>query len=197
MKNISTNTRCLTVYQLSLEIKEDYRALKKIISDLEQSKIIDVVGNSTNSHRAKIYGFSNDVIEKIKSELQAKQVKSVSGASASIERDLKQIKDLQLKVIESENTIKSLNNLISNKDKEIQTLINANVRLDADTKIKDSEIKLITEKSKEFEKIYFEKEQEVKQLNNKIKQKNYIILSVSAILLVFIAVAITSALLIH
>lgn len=185
------------MYQLSLEIKEDYRALKKIISDLEQSKIIDVVGNSTNSHRAKIYGFSNDVIEKIKSELQAKQVKSVSGASASIERDLKQIKDLQLKVIESENTIKSLNNLISNKDKEIQTLINANVRLDADTKIKDSEIKLITEKSKEFEKIYFEKEQEVKQLNNKIKQKNYIILSVSAILLVFIAVAITSALLIH
>lgn len=72
---------------------------------------------------------------------------------------------------------------------EVKDLEMKNTVLDSDNKMKDKDILLITDKSKEFEKNYFEKVQEVQQLQRDVKHRNILLLVLFALILVALTIA--------
>ena len=72
---------------------------------------------------------------------------------------------------------------------EVKDLEMKNTVLDSDNKLKDKDILLITDKSKEFEKNYFEKVQEVQQLQRDVKHRNILLLVLFALILVALTIA--------
>lgn len=183
MVNNSENCRAVTAYQLSKDIKADYRAVRAILEDFERDNFVQCVGNSDISHNAKIYQIDNSLYNRIASLMQARKLKNASVASDDITRDFKQLKDLQMQVSESQATIKSLNELIGSKDKEIQALTNEKVILDADLTVARSELKFIEDKSRAVESAYSEKKLEVERLNKVIKQKDIALIILGAVIL--------------
>lgn len=182
------NVEQITAYQLSKNLKADYRAIRKLLEDYRQAGLVEVVGHSDNSSNAPIYGIDELVKSKMASALQARKGKIVSDCNSDLTRELKQLKDLQLQAAESANTIKSLNELITAKDKELQQLTNSNVILDADLKIAKSELKLITDKSKTVEADNARLKQELTAKEKVISRQNRLLIGAGAVLLVVVVV---------
>lgn len=173
-----------TAYQLSKNLNADYRVIRKLLEDYRQAGLVEVVGHSDNSSNAPIYGIDELVKSKMASALQARKGKTVSDCNSDLTRELKQLKDLQLQVVESANTIKSLNELIIAKDKELQQLTNNNVVLGADLKIAKSELKLITDKSSTVEADNARLRQELTAKEKAISKLNRWLMASGAVLLV-------------
>lgn len=92
-----------------------------------------------------------------------------------------EVMNLQKRNNELENQIVKLQ--LNIKDLEIK-----NTRLDSEVKVKDKDILLITDKSKEFEKNYFEKVQEVQSLQSQLKRKNNLLLVLNAVILIVVTI---------
>lgn len=181
----NTNFESITAYQLSLNINEDYRAVRKILEDFNGSGIVEVVGQSGNSSKAPLYKVNELVKENIVSILQARKANNASASNKDVERNLKRLQDFQALALESEKTIKSLNELIVAKDKELQQLTNNNIILDADLKIAKSELKLITDKSSTIEANNARLVQELGAAERKIRiQNRWLIISGAFFLIV-------------
>lgn len=179
-----------TAYQISKDLNADYRVVSKKLQEFLDNEVVEVIGQSANSHKANIYKISPFVYEKLTSLLQANKSKFASGASADIMRDLGAMKHLQMKVDEQVETIKSLNELISSQDKQIQDLKNINVQIDADLKIAKSEQKLLTDKSATFEAENARLNQELGKVSKQVQTRNIWLFALSAILLVLVVVTI-------
>lgn len=178
----------LTIYQLSKNLDASYKAVRAIVEGLEAKGILRVISHSANSHAASIYAFDSATIQAVESALQEKGKKMESAASANVLRTLEELKNLHKKVQESAEKIKMQDELLRNRDKEIQDLTNINVRLDADLKIAQGEIKLITDKSSTFEAENARLNQTIKELEQKGKVHTRVIIALGAILLsVFVA----------
>ena len=95
---------------------------------------------------------------------------------------IREVIDLQKRNNELENQIVKLK--LEVKDLEMRNTV-----LDSDNKLKDKDILLITDKSKEFEKNYFEKVQEVQQLQRDVKHRNILLLVLFALILVALTIA--------
>jgi predicted nuclease with TOPRIM domain len=77
---------------------------------------------------------------------------------------------------------------------DMQTKINENVRLDADLTVAKSELKYITDKSSSMEAAYSEQKLEVERLNKVIRNRNFALICLGAVLLIILTVASTIAL---
>lgn len=161
-----------TAYQLSTKMNADYRTVRAILEQLEQDNLVEIVGYSSKSHNAKIYAINEFVSSKIESIIQARKSKSESVQVSSVARELQQLKDLQMKVNESEATIKSLNDLITSKDKEIWQLTNDKTVAESDLRVAQAEMKLIEDKKNSLESAWSEARLRAEALEQTVSQKD-------------------------
>lgn len=184
----STDFESLTAYQLSVEINEDYRAVRKILEDFNNSGIVEIVGQSDNSSKAPLYGVNEAIKENIASIVQAKKTNNASARNKDISKVLKRLQDLQAQAVESDKTIKSLNALLSTKEADIQELKNKNVILDSDLKLAQGQLKMIEDKSKTIESDNARLKQELTTKESLINKQNKLLIGAGAVLLVVFVV---------
>ena len=92
--------------------------------------------------------------------------------------------DLNVTIYEVTKKNNELENKIVKLELSIKDLEMRNTVLDSDNKIKDNTILLITDKQKEYETRYHEKNQEVKNLQKALKTREYILIGLVFVLVI-------------
>ena len=151
-------------YTTNSTIKSIQATLKGIRNSLKQIAPPTITTVNTNAYKVN----NNDII--------------APNTTDNENVTIREVIDLQKRNNELENQIVKLK--LEVKDLEMRNTV-----LDSDNKMKDKDILLITDKSKEFEKNYFEKVQEVQQLQMDIKHRNILLLVLFAVILVAVTIA--------
>ena len=184
----------------------NYRTVKRVLEKMVEDKTLTSTIIKKNNREVEAYYTTNSTIKSIQATLKGirnniKQVApptitTVNTNTYKFNNDniiapntnddenvtIREVIDLQKRNNELENQIVKL-------QLEVKDLEMKNTVLDSDNKLKDKDILLITDKSKEFEKNYFEKVQEVQQLQMDIKHRNILLLVLFAVILVALTIA--------
>lgn len=189
----------------------NYRTVKRILSEKEQNQEITSTTINKNNRIVQAYYVNNSTIKSIQSVLRDIRNKSKQVApTANVQISTTSYKnnnnnDFAQNTTNEENVtiyevinLQKKNNELENQivklKLEIKDLEMRNTVLDSDNKVKDKELLLITDKSKEFEKNYFEKVQEIQNLQNDMKRRNILLIVLSAIILIAVTIISTIAL---
>lgn len=186
----------------------NYRTVKRVLAKMVEEKSITSTTILKNNREVEAYYTTNNTIKSIQAILKGirNNIQSIvppknvttnttayninnNNAIAPNTMDdenvtIREVIDLQKRNNELENQIVKLK--LEVKDLEMKNTV-----LDSDNKMKDKDILLITDKSKEFEKNYFEKVQEVQQLQRDVKHRNILLIVLCAIILVALTIATT------
>lgn len=186
----------------------NYRTVRRILLEMLANNQITEGTVTKNNRVVPAYYTNNSTIRAVQAELQEikhrnKQVVAPAITNSSTNENkvnnnndvapvtntkdnvtIYEVINLQKRNNELENQIVKLQ--LNIKDLEIK-----NTRLDSDIKVKDKDILLITDKSKEFEKSYFEKVQEVQHLQGQLKHKNNLLLVLNAVVLIVVTIVST------
>lgn len=176
-----------TAYQLSKDLNANFRTVTKLLKSFEDKGLIEIDGTMLKN-KATVYNIPDEVLNEITTRLQACKSSNAIVRNNDSERNLSKLKELQEQLVQQDSTIKNLNESISNKDKEIQSLTNKNVQLDADLKIAQSEIKLIGTTSDLYKTENAKMTQELKEAQKKVNKLNKIVIALGSVLLVLVAV---------
>ena len=184
----------------------NYRTVKRVLEKMVEDKTLTSTIIKKNNREVEAYYTTNSTIKSIQATLKGirnniKQVApptitTVNTNAYKFNNDniiapntnddenvtIREVIDLQKRNNELENQIVKL-------QLEVKDLEMKNTVLDSDNKMKDKDILLITDKSKEFEKNYFEKVQEVQQLQRDVKHRNILLLVLFALILVALTIA--------
>ena len=184
----------------------NYRTVKRVLEKMVEDKTLTSTIIKKNNREVEAYYTTNTTIKSIQATLKGirnniKQVApptitTVNTNAYKFNNDniiapntnddenvtIREVIDLQKRNNELENQIVKL-------QLEVKDLEMKNTVLDSDNKLKDKDILLITDKSKEFEKNYFEKVQEVQQLQRDVKHRNILLLVLFALILVALTIA--------
>lgn len=188
----------------------NYRTVKRILGKMLADNLITSTNISKNNREVVAYYTNNSTIKAIQGELKAirNSAKAIVTPATSIDNtnayNISNNKTIAPSTNDNENVtiyevinLQKKNNELENQiiklKLEVKDLEMKNTVLDSDNKMKDKDILLITDKSKEFEKNYFEKVQEVKDLQTIVKRKNNIVIVLSAIMLIACTIACTIA----
>lgn len=174
-----------TAYQLSKDLSANFRTVTKLLKSFENKGLIEIDGTMLKN-KATVYNISDEVLNEITTRLQAYKSSNTIVRNSDNERNLSKLKELQEQLIQQDTTIKSLNQLIANKDKDLQTLSTANIQLSADLKVATGEIKFIEDRRKTVEADNARLGQELKVSNDKINRLNKAVIVLSALLLIII-----------
>ena len=184
----------------------NYRTVKRVLEKMVEDEALSSTTIKKNNREVEAYYTTNNTIKSIQATLKGirnniKQVApptitTVNTNAYKFNNDniiapntnddenvtIREVIDLQKRNNELENQIVKL-------QLEVKDLEMKNTVLDSDNKLKDKDILLITDKSKEFEKNYFEKVQEVQQLQRDVKHRNILLLVLFALILVALTIA--------
>ena len=184
----------------------NYRTVKRVLEKMVEDKTLTSTIIKKNNREVEAYYTTNSTIKSIQATLKGirnslKQIApptitTVNTNAYKVNNNdiiapnttdnenvtIREVIDLQKRNNELENQIVKLK--LEVKDLEMRNTV-----LDSDNKMKDKDILLITDKSKEFEKNYFEKVQEVQQLQMDIKHRNILLLVLFAVILVAVTIA--------
>lgn len=184
----------------------NYRTVKRVLEKMVEDEALSSTTIKKNNREVEAYYTTNNTIKSIQATLKGirnniKQVApptitTVNTNAYKFNKDniiapntnddenvtIREVIDLQKRNNELENQIVKL-------QLEVKDLEMKNTVLDSDNKMKDKDILLITDKSKEFEKNYFEKVQEVQQLQRDVKHRNILLLVLFAVILVALTIA--------
>ena len=184
----------------------NYRTVKRVLEKMVEDKTLTSTIIKKNNREVEAYYTTNSTIKSIQATLKGirnslKQIApptitTVNTNAYKVNNNdiiapnttddenvtIREVIDLQKRNNELENQIVKL-------QLEVKDLEMRNTVLDSDNKMKDKDILLITDKSKEFEKNYFEKVQEVQQLQMDIKHRNILLLVLFAVILVAVTIA--------
>lgn len=184
----------------------NYRTVKRVLEKMVEDEALSSTTIKKNNREVEAYYTTNNTIKSIQATLKGirnniKQVApptitTVNTNAYKFNNDniiapntnddenvtIREVIDLQKRNNELENQIVKL-------QLEVKDLEMKNTVLDSDNKMKDKDILLITDKSKEFEKNYFEKVQEVQQLQRDVKHRNILLLVLFALILVALTIA--------
>lgn len=203
-----SNYNTLTANDIANITGGNYRTVKRVLEKMEEEKEITSTTILKNNREVTAYYTTNSTIKSIQSTL--KQIRTASKSVAqsitgaidtitdksnsrggivpnTIEEEnvtIREVIDLQKKNNELENQIVKLK--LEVKDLEMKNTV-----LDSDNKMKDKDILLITDKSKEIEKNYFGKVQEVEQLQKVLKRRNILLLVLFSVILIVGTIACT------
>ena len=176
-----------TAYQLSKNLNANYRTVARLLEDYANKGLIEIDGTEIKT-KATVYIISDEAMSTIASQLQEGKSKSATACNSDNERNLVRLQDLHLQVCKQHDTIKSLNDLITSKDKEIQGLINKNIVTDSELKQAQTRLLYIEDKSKSIESANAQLSQEVEKLEKSLQFRNAVIIGLSAVLLVGLTV---------
>lgn len=174
-----------TAYQLSKDLNANFRTVTRLLKSFEEKRLIEIDGTMLEN-KATVYNISDEVLNEITTRLQAYKSSNTIVRNSDNERNLSKLKELQEQLIQQDTTIKSLNQLIANKEKDLQTLSTANIQLSADLKVATGEIKFIEDRRKTVEADNARLGQELKVSNDKINRLNKAVIVLSALLLIII-----------
>lgn len=184
----------------------NYRTVKRVLEKMVEDKTLTSTIIKKNNREVEAYYTTNNTIKSIQATLKGirnniKQIApptitTVNANTYKVNNNdviapnttddenvtIREVIDLQKRNNELENQIVKLK--LEVKDLEMRNTV-----LDSDNKLKDKDILLITDKSKEFEKNYFEKVQEVQQLQRDVKHRNILLLVLFALILVALTIA--------
>lgn len=184
----------------------NYRTVKRVLEKMVEDKTLTSTIIKKNNREVEAYYTTNNTIKSIQATLKGirnniKQIApptitTVNANTYKVNNNdviapnttddenvtIREVIDLQKRNNELENQIVKL-------QLEVKDLEMKNTVLDSDNKLKDKDILLITDKSKEFEKNYFEKVQEVQQLQRDVKHRNILLLVLFALILVALTIA--------
>ena len=183
----------------------NYRTVRRILLEMLANNQITEGTVTKNNRIVPAYYTNNSTIKAVQAELQEirhrnKQVVAPTITNSNTNENkvnnnndvaqatntndnvtVYEVMNLQKRNNELENQIVKLQ--LSIKDLEIK-----NTRLDSEVRVKDKDILLITDKSKEIEKNYFEKVQEVQNLQGQLKRKNNLLLVLNAVILIVVTI---------
>lgn len=186
----------------------NYRTVRRILLEMLANNQLTEGTVTKNNRVVPAYYTNNSTIKAVQAELQeirhrnkqvvAPAITNMNANESKVNNNndvapvtntndnvtVYEVMNLQKRNNELENQIVKLQ--LSIKDLEIQ-----NTRLDSEVRVKDKDILLITDKSKEFEKNYFEKVQEVQRLQGQLKHKNNLLLVLNAVMLIVVTVVST------
>jgi len=188
----------------------NYRTVKRILLEKENNNEITSTSVSKNNRIVQAYYVNNNTIKSIQVALKDIRNKSKQIApTVNVSNNTISYKDNKdgevvhnandkenvtiYEVINLQKKNNELENQIVKLKLEVKDLEMRNTVLDSDNKVKDKELLLITDKSKEFEKNYFEKVQEIQNLQEHLKHRNILLIVLSAIMLIVITIASTIA----
>jgi len=184
----------------------NYRTVKRVLEKMVEDEALSSTTIKKNNREVEAYYTTNNTIKSIQATLKGirnniKQIApptitTVNTNTYKVNNNdviapnttddenvtIREVIDLQKRNNELENQIVKL-------QLEVKDLEMKNTVLDSDNKLKDKDILLITDKSKEFEKNYFEKVQEVQQLQRDVKHRNILLLVLFAVILVALTIA--------
>ena len=184
----------------------NYRTVKRVLEKMVEDEALSSTTIKKNNREVEAYYTTNNTIKIIQATLKGirnniKQIApptitTVNANTYKVNNNdviapnttddenvtIREVIDLQKRNNELENQIVKL-------QLEVKDLEMKNTVLDSDNKMKDKDILLITDKSKEFEKNYFEKVQEVQQLQRDVKHRNILLLVLFAVILVALTIA--------
>lgn len=184
----------------------NYRTVKRVLEKMVEDEALSSTTIKKNNREVEAYYTTNNTIKSIQATLKGirnslKQIApptitTVNANAYKVNNNdtiapnttddenvtIREVIDLQKRNNELENQIVKLK--LEVKDLEMKNTV-----LDSDNKLKDKDILLITDKSKEFEKNYFEKVQEVQQLQMDVKHRNILLLVLFAVILVAVTIA--------
>lgn len=184
----------------------NYRTVKRVLEKMVEDEALSSTTIKKNNREVEAYYTTNNTIKIIQATLKGirnniKQIApptitTVNANTYKVNNNdviapnttddenvtIREVIDLQKRNNELENQIVKLK--LEVKDLEMRNTV-----LDSDNKLKDKDILLITDKSKEFEKNYFEKVQEVQQLQRDVKHRNILLLVLFALILVALTIA--------
>lgn len=184
----------------------NYRTVKRVLEKMVEDKTLTSTIIKKNNREVEAYYTTNNTIKSIQATLKGirnnlKQIApptitTVNANTYKVNNNdviapnttddenvtIREVIELQKKNNELENQIVKLK--LEVKDLEMKNTV-----LDSDNKLKDKDILLITDKSKEFEKNYFEKVQEVQQLQKDVKHRNILLLVLFAVILIAVTIA--------
>lgn len=186
----------------------NYRTVRRILLEMLANNQLTEGTVTKNNRVVPAYYTNNSTIKAVQAELQeirhrnkqvvAPAITNMNANESKVNNNndvapvtntndnvtVYEVMNLQKRNNELENQIVKLQ--LSIKDLEIQ-----NTRLDSEVKVKDKDILLITDKSKEFEKNYFEKVQEVQSLQGQLKHRNNLLLVLNAVILIVVTIVST------
>lgn len=203
-----TEYNTLTVNDIAKITGGNYRTVKRILEQMTANDEITSTEILKNNREVIAYYTTNDTIKRIQAKLKAirNNAKAIAQPTIAnvntISDNINNSNDIAGSANDKENVtiyevinLQKKNNELENQivklKLEVKDLEMKNTVLDSDNKLKDKDILLITDKSKEFEKNYFEKVQEVQQLQSVIKYRNIAILVLSTIMLIVATIATT------
>lgn len=190
----------------------NYRTVRRILLEMLANNQLTEGTVTKNNRVVPAYYTNNSTIKAVQAELQeirhrnkqvvAPAITNMNANESKVNNNndvapvtntndnvtVYEVMNLQKRNNELENQIVKLQ--LSIKDLEIQ-----NTRLDSEVRVKDKDILLITDKSKEFEKNYFEKVQEVQSLQGQLKHRNNLLLVLNAVILIVVTIVSTISIL--
>lgn len=184
----------------------NYRTVKRVLEKMVKDKTLTSTIIKKNNREVEAYYTTNSTIKSIQATLKGirnslKQIAPHTITTVNtnaykvnnndiIAPNTNEDENVTIReVIELQKKNNELENQIVKLKLEVKDLEMKNTVLDSDNKMKDKDILLITDKSKEIEKNYFEKVQEVQQLQRDVKHRNILLLVLFAVILIAVTIA--------
>ena len=184
----------------------NYRTVKRVLEKMVEDKTLTSTIIKKNNREVEAYYTTNSTIKSIQATLKGirNNIKQIAPPTiTTVNTNAYKVNNNDIiapnttddenvtirEVIDLQKRNNELENQIVKLQLEVKDLEMKNTVLDSDNKLKDKDILLITDKSKEFEKNYFEKVQEVQQLQRDVKHRNILLLVLFALILVALTIA--------
>lgn len=184
----------------------NYRTVKRVLEKMVEDKTLTSTIIKKNNREVEAYYTTNNTIKSIQATLKGirNNIKQIAPPTiTTVNTNAYKVNNNDIiapnttddenvtirEVIDLQKRNNELENQIVKLKLEVKDLEMRNTVLDSDNKMKDKDILLITDKSKEFEKNYFEKVQEVQQLQRDVKHRNILLLVLFALILVALTIA--------
>lgn len=194
----------LTANEVANVLGESYKSVAKTLNILATEGKIQVTEKLVNNRPLKGYIVSVSDLQNIKDKFlynRHSESVNISKAQQMVANAIKTTEKQEISNInqEQENVkfyevMKENAELTKEVEKlktDIQNKVNENVRLDADLSVARSEIRLISDKSQTMESAYAQEKQRSEKLEKVIRNRNFVIIILGAILLVIVAVGLT------
>lgn len=197
----------LTANEVANVLGESYKTVAKVLMSLATESKIAVTEKLVNNRPLKGYILNVSDLQVIKERFSkgkhsenkgnAPKLQMVANALNTDNRGIIENSAAEVPNVKFYEVMKENAELTKELDKlktDMQTKINENVRLDADLTVAKSELKYITDKSSSMEAAYSEQKLEVERLNKVIRNRNFALICLGAVLLIILTVASTIAL---
>ena len=197
----------LTANEVANVLGESYKTVAKVLMSLATESKIAVTEKLVNNRPLKGYILNVSDLQVIKERFSkgkhsenkgnTPKLQMVANALNTDNRGIIENSAAEVPNVKFYEVMKENAELTKELDKlktDMQTKINENVRLDADLTVAKSELKYITDKSSSMEAAYSEQKLEVERLNRVVRNRNFALSCLGAVLLIILTVASTIAL---